>query len=64
VVRASATGRELTSERYDYLMNQQQQMRPDERLFWSDTTIPTMPPPGTMPGSPAASPPAPAPKPQ
>jgi general secretion pathway protein D len=64
VVRASATGREFTSERYDYLLNQQQQMRPEERLFWSDTTIPMMPPPGTMPGSPAASPPAPAPKPQ
>jgi general secretion pathway protein D len=66
VVRTSAAGREFTSERYDYLMNQQQLMRPEERLFWSDTTVPTLPPPGAMPGAPgpAAAPPASAPKPQ
>jgi general secretion pathway protein D len=66
VVRTSAAGREFTSERYEYLMNQQQLMRPEERLFWSDTTVPTLPPPGTMPGAPgpAAAPPASAPKPQ
>jgi hypothetical protein len=57
-VRTNATGRELTSERYDYLMNQQQLSRPEERLFWRDDAVPMLPPQGTTPGSSAASVPA------
>jgi general secretion pathway protein D len=55
VVRTSAAGRELTSERYDYLMNQQEAMRPEQRLFWNDPTYPQLPPPGVSPGTPGAA---------
>jgi general secretion pathway protein D len=51
VVRTSAAGRELTSERYDYLLNQQHLMRPEERFFWSDPTYPQLPAAGVLPGT-------------
>jgi general secretion pathway protein D len=73
VVRNDAQGRELTSERYDYIMGQQLKSRPQERFFWQDQTVPTLPAEGLMPGTvegslpsitpPPATPPAPAPGP-
>ena len=53
VVRNDAQGRALTSERYDYIMGEQQKSRPQERFFWQDQTVPTLPPMGMMPGTPA-----------
>jgi general secretion pathway protein D len=52
VVRNDAQGRALTSERYDYIMGEQDKSRPPERLFWQDQTVPTLPPKGLMPGTP------------
>ncbi len=52
VVRTDAQGRELTSERYDYIKGEQDKSRPQERYFWQDQTVPTLPPKGVMPGTP------------
>ncbi len=57
VVRTAADGRALTSERYDYLMGEQERWSVPERLFWRDTTQPQLPPEGVMPGTPASVPP-------
>jgi general secretion pathway protein D len=54
VVRTEAEGRLLTSERYDYIMGEQLKGRPQPRFFWQDETVPTLPPVGVMPGTPAA----------
>lgn len=55
VVRSDSQGRALTSERYDYIMGEQQKGRPDFRYFWQDPSVPTLPPPGTMPGTAAGA---------
>lgn len=52
VVRNDAQGRALTSDRYDYIMGEQDKSRPPERFFWPDRTIPTLPGKGLMPGTP------------
>ena len=57
VLRTSADGRAITSERYDYLMGEQDRNPLPERLFWQDKTQPTLPPEGVMPGTPGALPP-------
>jgi general secretion pathway protein D len=54
VIRTSAAGRELTSERYDYLRGEQQSDRPEPRFFWPDPTYPEVPATPTIPGSPGA----------
>ncbi len=51
VVRTDWQGKEITSERYDYIMNEQQKSRPEFRYFWQDQSVPTLPPPGEMPGT-------------
>ena len=43
VVRNDSQGRALTSERYDYIMGEQQRSRPEPRYFWLDQTVPTLP---------------------
>ncbi|MEO8754198.1 MAG: type II secretion system secretin GspD [Casimicrobiaceae bacterium] len=53
VVRTDSQGRTLTNERYDYIMGEQNRSRPDPRFFWQDETVPTLPPVGVMPGTPA-----------
>jgi general secretion pathway protein D len=72
VIRTAAAGATLTNERYDYLMGEQQRLKPAERGFWPDPTVPELPllpstppnaPPAGLPSSPAPSA-APAPKPQ
>ena len=63
IVRTAADGRSITSERYDYLMGEQERWTVPERLVWRDATQPQLPPEGVMPGTPAAVPPAPPPKP-
>ena len=56
VVRSDSQGRALTSERYDYIMNQQQNNFGKPVWFWSDQSTPELPPQGVLPGTPAATP--------
>ncbi|HEY5863585.1 MAG TPA: hypothetical protein VIX61_10870, partial [Casimicrobiaceae bacterium] len=63
VIRTSTTGREITSERYDYLRGEQLIDRPEARPFWPDTTSPEMAPLPTIPGSPGTPQPVPGPVP-
>ncbi len=51
VVRTDWQGKEITSERYDYIMNEQQRSRPEFRYFWQDQSVPTLPAAGAMPGT-------------
>ncbi|MEO8346099.1 MAG: type II secretion system secretin GspD [Betaproteobacteria bacterium] len=64
VVRNDSQGRALTSDRYDYIMNQQQNNLGKPLWFWKDPSIPTLPPEGVMPGTPASVPPQPPPAPE
>ena len=53
VLRTSADGRPLTSERYEYLRGEQERQMPPARLFWPDPTQPLLPlREGVMPGQP------------
>ena len=61
VVKSDSQGRMLTSERYDYIMNQQDNNLGKSLWFWNDPTVPTLPPEGVMPGTPASVPPKPPP---
>jgi len=54
VLRTGADGREITSERYQYLRGEQEQQTPPNRLFWGDPTQPALPPQGVSPGTPGA----------
>lgn len=51
VVRTDWQGKAITSERYEYIMNEQQKSRPEFRYFWQDQSVPTLPPEGAMPGT-------------
>jgi general secretion pathway protein D len=51
IVRGSAGGHEITSERYDYLRGEQSRMGLDPRWFWNDPTVPQLPPLGARPGT-------------
>jgi general secretion pathway protein D len=50
VVRSFIDGREITSERYDYLLGEQMRLAPGPLPFWPDNTQPELPPPGKFPG--------------
>ena len=63
VLRGSQQGREITSERYDYLKGEQQRTAPTALPFWPDPTKPELPREGTMPGTPNATAPSPPPPP-
>jgi len=57
VVRSDSQGRALTSERYDYIMNQQENNLGKPLWFWNDPGAPVvLPPQGVMPGTPQAVP--------
>jgi len=56
IVRGTQGGREITSERYDYLRGEQFENAPQPRWFWKDPTAPELPPQGAMPGTPQATP--------
>jgi general secretion pathway protein D len=65
VIRTAAAGATLTNDRYDYLMGEQQRLKPAERAFWPDETVPQLPllpstplnaPPAGLPSSPAPAP--------
>ncbi len=55
VVRTDAQGKTLTSDRYDYIMNEQERARPAPRWFWEDPSYPQLPAAGAMPGTPAGT---------
>jgi general secretion pathway protein D len=55
VVRTDGQGQAITNERYDYIMKQQLDSRPDYRYFWNDQTAPVLPPMGLSPGTPTGS---------
>ena len=63
VLRTSQAGRDITSERYDYLKSEQQRTAPGPLPFWPDPTKPELPAQGTMPGTPNATPASPPPPP-
>ena len=54
VVRSGAATSSLTADRYEYLIGEQQRLRPDERPFWPDPTVPQLPamPPAGAGGAP------------
>jgi general secretion pathway protein D len=54
VMRVLQDGREITSERYDYLVGEQQRHAAQPLPWWPDPSQPTLPPQGTMPGDPRA----------
>jgi len=56
VVRTDAEGRQLTTERYDYLRGEQERLRPDPQWFWPDPTYPKVPEKPAMPGAPGGEP--------
>ena len=58
VVRTDAQGHMIANERYDYIMKQQLESRPEYRYFWNDQTSPVVPPVGLMPGTQAGSAPS------
>ena len=51
VIRTSADGREISTERYDYVRGEQERARPGEQWFWRDKTYPEVPAIPAMPGS-------------
>jgi general secretion pathway protein D len=57
VIRTAADGRDLTSERYDYLRGQQELQGMAQRFFWTDPSKqPALPlPMGTMMDTPAGA---------
>ncbi len=63
VVRSMSDGREVTSERYDYLLGEQLRLAPGPRPFWQDPTQPELPPPGKFPGDAGVLVPGPEPSP-
>jgi general secretion pathway protein D len=63
VIRTTADGQTITSERYDYLMGEQQRWPFPNRLWWQEVGQPQLPPEGVMPGTPASVPPTPLPPP-
>ena len=49
VVRTDAQGKAISNERYEYIMRQQLDSRPEYRYFWNDQTAPVLPPFGQTP---------------
>ena len=44
VVRSGAATTSLTADRYDYLIGEQQKLKPADRTFWPDPNVPELPP--------------------
>jgi general secretion pathway protein D len=59
VVRSGAASSSLTADRYEYLLGEQQRLKPDERPFWPDPNVPQLPalPPASAGGTPQSGPP-------
>jgi len=62
VVRSGSATSSVTADRYEYLLGEQQRLKPGERPFWPDPNVPELPPlPAPAAGAkpPAAEPPKP-----
>lgn len=44
IVRSGAATSSLTADRYDYIMGEQQNLKPEERPLWPQPEVPTLPP--------------------
>ncbi len=44
VVRSDIAAHSLTSDRYDYLMGEQQRLKPEAAPFWTEPMVPELPP--------------------
>ena len=56
IVRTGGAATSITADRYDYILGEQQRLKPGERPLWPDATVPELPPrPGASP--PSAEPP-------
>jgi general secretion pathway protein D len=44
IVRSGAATSSLTADRYDYIMGEQQNLKPEERPLWPQPDVPTLPP--------------------
>jgi len=51
IVRGPPAAGALTQDRYDYLMGEQERLRPGDRFFWNAPTSPQVPPLGAGPGT-------------
>jgi general secretion pathway protein D len=56
IVRSGAATTSLTADRYDYIMGEQQNLKPEERPLWPQPEVPTLPP-RAMPTSGTTPPP-------
>lgn len=56
IVRSGSATTSVTADRYDYILEQQQQLKPAQRPLWPQPEVPTLPPRPAP--SPAATPPA------
>jgi general secretion pathway protein D len=64
VVRSEAASNSLTADRYEYLMGEQQRLKPAERPLWPDPNVPqlpTLPAPADGAAAPPGAPPPKAP---
>ncbi|HET9763184.1 MAG TPA: type II secretion system protein GspD, partial [Casimicrobiaceae bacterium] len=62
VVRTGTATTSLTADRYEYLLGEQQRLKPGERPFWPDPSVPELPAlpvPAAGARPPAAEPPKP-----
>ncbi len=50
VVRGPTGAVEVTQDRYDYLIGEQNKLNPPPRIYWNDPTYPQLSPSGTLPG--------------
>jgi general secretion pathway protein D len=64
VVRSGTEAHSLTADRYDYLMGEQQRLKPEAAPFWTEPMVPQLPPLPLPPGDGGAAPSGVAPPPQ
>jgi len=64
VVRSDLAAHSLTSDRYDYLMGEQQRLKPEAAPFWTEPMVPELPPLPLPAGNGAAAPGGASPAPQ
>ena len=51
VVRGPVGAADLTQDRYDYLIGEQNKLNPPPRIYWNDLSYPQLPPPGAIQGA-------------
>jgi general secretion pathway protein D len=51
VVRGPTGASNVTQDRYDYLIGEQNKLNPPPRIYWNDLSYPQLPPPGAIQGA-------------